>query len=325
MSRLEKTVGARSVLLLLLIAVLIRTGFIFGINILVDGQAFEQPENFYALTMIQEILMFGLPVFLFIYLFRPRYTPVLKAQLAFPPFSSAVRTVLAAVIGAWALQLFISLWALMLEALKIRLWSPEVPLPQNGPQTILAIAAVGILPAVLEELLFRGALLEGLKRELPQKAALWLTVLLFAFMHGSLTGLPGHIALGFVITLLALRQNSLQLPMIYHFSHNAATLIISLYFRKAWEGVDVEAEAAQALQGASLAPAVMSVLFMALIAAFVFWLLIRPLLLSPSGQKPESAPAEYAMPHKSRKTVILLTAVLLLLLLPWYVLEFFPA
>jgi len=324
LSRLEKTIGARSVLLLLIITVLLRTMFTFGANWLVDAQALNQPEIYYVFTILQEVITLGIPLFLFVYLFRPRYMPILKSQMAYPSLTAALRTVLAAIIGAWALELYISLWSLLLEALKIHIWVPGVPLPGNGAQIILAVSAVGIMPAILEELLFRGAVLEGLKRELPQKAALWLTALLFAFMHGSLLGLPAHIVLGLVITLLALRQNNLQLPMIYHFSHNAASLIISLYLRNVMEGVDVEAQA-QAMQGASMFPAVLSVFSLALMATFAFWLLIRPLLAVPKTEKIVSTPVENSMPHQSRRTVILLTALLLLLLLPWYALSFFPA
>ncbi len=323
MSRLEKTIGARSVLLLLIITMLLRIVFTFGVNWLMDRQALNQTESYYAFTMLQEFLMFGVPVFIFVYMFRPRYMPVLKSQLVYPPLGAAIRTVLAAIIGAWALQLYISLWSLLLEALKVQLWLPDVPLPSNGAQIILAVAAVGITPAILEELLFRGVLLEGLKRELNQKAAIWLTALLFAFMHGSLAGLPAHIALGLVITLLAIRQNNLQLPMIYHFSHNAASLIIGLYFSKVMEGVDIEAQA-QAVQGANMIPAVLSVFSMALMATFAFWLLIRPLLASSNMQKAVSAPAEISVPHRNRRAVILLTVLLFFLMLPWYVLNFFP-
>lgn len=323
MSRLEKTIGARSVLILLLTTVLLRIGFTFGINLLIDEQTLNQTEIYYAMTMLQGLVTIGIPVFVFIYLFRPRYMPVLKSQLAYPTFGAAVRTVLAAIIGAWTLELYISLWSLLLEALHIQIWVTDVPLPGNGAQIILALAAMGIMPAILEELLFRGALLEGLKRELRPKAALIITALLFAFMHGSLTGLPAHIALGLVITLLALKQNNLQLPMIYHFSHNAASLIIAMYFSKALEGVDLDAQA-QMLQGTSMLPAVFGILSMALMSTFAFWLLIRPLLTSPGAPKAVSIPDESPMPHHSRKTVILLTALLFMLLLPWYVLNFFP-
>jgi membrane protease YdiL (CAAX protease family) len=169
-------------------------------------------------------------------------------------------------------------------------------------------------------------LLEGLKRELPQKAAIVMTALLFAFMHGSLTGLPAHVALGFVITLLALRQNNLQLPMLFHFSYNAASLIISLYFSRALEGVDVQAaQAVQDVQSPSMILAVFSLLSMALLATYAFWFLIRP-LVTFSAQKSIAPSAVIATITRRKKVgIIALTVVLLLLLLPIYVLNLMPA
>jgi hypothetical protein len=63
---------------------------------------------------------------------------------------------------------------------------------------------------------------------------------------------------------------------------------------------------------------------MALMATFAFWLLIRPLLRNPVPPKAAAAPAGAPMPQSKRMTVILLTVLLFLLLLPWYALDFFP-
>ena len=82
MSRLEKTVGARSVLLLLIITVLLKTVFTLGANWLVDAQAFNQPEIYYAFTMLQEFIMFGIPLFVFVYLFH-HHTKYLCRQLVY--------------------------------------------------------------------------------------------------------------------------------------------------------------------------------------------------------------------------------------------------
>lgn len=324
MSRLEKTVGARSVLTLLLITVLLRFGLETGLMQLVDTETLRQPEVYYALSMLLSAMALGLPVLLFIYLFRPRYAPVLKAQLAFPPFSAVARTVLAAMAGAVMLQLYLTLWALLLEALHVPMNTYEVPLPQNTAQIILAMIAVGVLPAILEELLFRGALLEGLRRELPLRTALIMSALLFALMHGMLEGLPAHIAIGFVLGLLAIRQNSLQLPMVYHFTHNASTLLLSMYLQKMLDGVEASAQETQTIDGAALFSAVTGVLAMAAAFTFLFIVLLRPLLSAK-----EVLPRKDVLPTpetglKNRKTVFLLTAVLLLLLLPSYVLQFFP-
>ncbi len=325
MSRLGKTVGARSVLLLLLITVLLRFGFDFGFYALFGEAALLQPEIYYAVIMLKGVLVFGLPVLLFIYLLRPRYTPVLRAKLNYPPFSAAVRVVFAGIVGTFMLEMYSSLWGLLLEWIGIPLWAQNVLLPNNGAQILLAVTALAIFPAVLEELMFRGVLLEGLRREMSFKWALWLTALLFAFMHGSLGGLPTHLALGFMITLLAVRQNNLQLPMLYHFVHNAVSLIMSLYFRNLWENIEFSAQATQELQSQGLAAAVMSMLSMAVLLTYIYWRILRPLLAKENLPDGDAHAHAAPMTYRGRVMTAALVGALLLLLLPWYVLNALPA
>lgn len=325
MSRLEKTVGARSVLLLLLITVLLRFGFDFGFHALFGEESLSQPEIYYTVYMVQGVLVIGLPVFLFIYLLRPRYVPVLKARLGYPPFPMAVRVVLAGMVGTIMLELYSNLWAMLLEQIGVPLRVPEVLLPDNGAQIILAVAALAIFPAVLEELFFRGVLLEGLRREISCKWAVLLTALLFALMHGSILGLPTHLALGLVITLLAVRQNNLQLPMLYHFVHNAVSLVLSLYFRNLWESIEFSAQAAQEIQSQGLAAAIMSILSMAVMLTYIYWRLLRPLIFTSSLPAADTYAAVVPMTSRSRIMTAVLVGVLLLLLLPLYVLSALPA
>ncbi len=326
LSRLGKTIGARCVLLLLLVTVLLRIVFSYALNALFSTQALMQTEIYYAATLVLGVVTMGIPVFLLIYLFRPRYVSVLKAQMEYPPFSATLRVVMAGVIGSFMLQLYSQLWAMLLEMIGVPLWVYDVPLPNNGAQIILAIAAVALMPAILEELLFRGVLLEGLKKELSRKAAIWLTALLFAFMHGSVVGLPAHLTLSFVLTLLAERQNNLQLPMVYHFTHNATMLLLSLYFRKVFEGMDASTQAAADISGPGILWAIMSLFFMAVMLTFVYWRLLKPLIMT-SGTRNADLMDNDPVPLKRRNKVIVygLIAILMAFLLFQYILNLFPA
>ena len=325
MSRLGKTVGARSVLLLLLITVLLRFGFDIGFHALISEDALKKPEIYYAVTLLQGILVIGLPVFLFIYFLRPRYTPVLKARLSYPPFPVAARVVLAGIIGTFLLDIYSNLWAILLEWIGVPLWIPDVLLPSNGAQIILAVAALAIFPAILEELLFRGVLLEGLRGEMSLKWAVWLTAVLFAFMHGSIVGLPTHLILGLVITLLAVKQNNLQLPMLYHFVHNAVALILSLYFRNVWESVEYSAQATQEIQAQGLAAAIMSLFSMAALLTYLYWRLLRPLIFVSKLSNVEATTNDMPVTGRGKIITIVLICALLLLLLPLYVRSALPA
>ena len=58
--------------------------------------------------------------------------------------------------------------------------------PQSSPAVWLSLVGAILLPAVMEELLFRGAVLHAL-RPAGETAAIWLSALLFMGAHGSLT------------------------------------------------------------------------------------------------------------------------------------------
>jgi hypothetical protein len=220
-------------------------------------------------------------------------------------------------------ELYATIWTVLLDVLGLNLVAPPIPLPDNGAQVILAVTAVAILPGVVEELLFRGVLMEGLRRELPAKAAIWLTALLFAFMHGSIAALPVHVALGFILTLLAFRQGNLQLAMIYHFVHNATSLVFSLNLRNVMQGIEVSAQTAEP---ASLLAMIMSILPLLVVTTLAYVMLMRPLLTAPP--KKEAAPAAPDLADGKQRwfrgPIAILIVTLGLLMIPWFALELLP-
>ena len=323
LSRLERTIGARSVLILLIVTQLMRMAISFGTSLLSGQVPFEQPDLYYALVMLQEAVIFGLPVFLFVYMLRPRYVPVLKEQMAFPTLSASMRTVFAAMLGLVMFELYATLWTVLLDILGLKLVAPPIPLPDNGAQVILAVTAVAIVPGVVEELLFRGVVMEGLRRELPAKAAICLTALLFAFMHGSIAALPVHVALGFILTLLAFRQGNLQLAMIYHFVHNATSLVFSLYLRNVMQSIEMSAQTAEP---ATLAAVLTGIAPLLVVTTLAYVMLMRPLLAAPPKKETAPAPSDLTegKQHWFRGPIVILIVTLGLLMIPWFALEFLP-
>lgn len=64
--------------------------------------------------------------------------------------------------------------------------STPTPLPEEPLAIIFSMIGSVLLPAVMEELLFRGAVLHAL-RPAGEKLAIWLSALLFMGAHGSLS------------------------------------------------------------------------------------------------------------------------------------------
>ena len=104
--------------------------------------------------------------------------------------------------------------------------APVSPLPQaEGPLGMaLMVLAVAVLPAVAEELFFRGAVLTNLLRAGSRWQALLLTTLMFALLHGSLAGLPGHLLISLLLTLMMMHSGQLAVPIIAHMAYNLLAL-----------------------------------------------------------------------------------------------------
>lgn len=91
----------------------------------------------------------------------------------------------------------------------------------------LKLVALAVVPALCEELLFRGALARGLRAPLGLVGAALLSAALFALVHGSLARLPITFALGVVLGVTALRVGSIVPAMIIHAGNNAAAVLLS--------------------------------------------------------------------------------------------------
>lgn len=110
-----------------------------------------------------------------------------------------------------------------LEALE-RLIRIEAPL---GAQ-ILILAA---LPAICEELAFRGFILRGLERRLGPGKAIFVSSLLFAFAHLNAFQFLATFALGLVLGLLATRSGSLLPGVLFHFAHNGLAITVAHFIK----------------------------------------------------------------------------------------------
>lgn len=93
--------------------------------------------------------------------------------------------------------------------------------------TLLTFFTVAALPAVLEELLFRGVLLQPLRRY-GDRVAILLSALLFALCHPSLPQAVNAFLMGLCFGVFAVRSGSLVIPMLIHLVYNAAACLVTL-------------------------------------------------------------------------------------------------
>ena len=123
----------------------------------------------------------------------------------------------------WANGLFIDL----LELIGYTAPSSSLPsLEEGGIVGVLIVVAV--LPAILEETIFRGIILDGIK-EIGTVAACLLGGLLFSIFHQSPAQTIYQFICGAVFTLVAIRADSLLPAVFMHFANNAIIIFDAKY------------------------------------------------------------------------------------------------
>ncbi len=100
-----------------------------------------------------------------------------------------------------------------------------LPVPENVPVAVVYIITLAVVPAVTEEVFFRGALLTGLLDGSRRIMAVLLTTAAFALMHGSLANLPGLLAISLVLTLTMLHTGRIAAAVTAHFFYNISALV----------------------------------------------------------------------------------------------------
>ncbi len=161
----------------------------------------------------QEVLLFLLPSLLL----RPW-----RCERLNPPRRQWTAWLLAPVAGLAA-----QLAVLPLSAWWVQ-WTGAAPLtlpqPAGTAEWALYALALALLPAVAEELFFRGALMSALLAESSGTVAVTLTTLLFALSHGSLSGLPAHLLISLTLTMCMRRYGRLLPCVLLHAAYNLAAL-----------------------------------------------------------------------------------------------------
>lgn len=141
----------------------------------------------------------------------------------------------------------------------------SLPLPlSNGGWLVLNLFLLAVLPAICEELVFRGIVFNGL-RKFGNVAAVFISALLFALAHGSAMQFFYQFALGLVLAAVVLKTGSVVASMVTHFVNNATVVVYN--YIAVQQGLS-ETEA--------FTPNLIAISFLvAILAGVVLWLIFR--------------------------------------------------
>ncbi len=101
------------------------------------------------------------------------------------------------------------------------------------PDLLLQLFVVALVPAVCEEIFFRGGLQQVLHRWFGNiHAAIFITALVFSLAHGDLYGLVPRFLLGLVLGYLFFFSGTIWVSAAAHFLNNASVVVLyNLYHR----------------------------------------------------------------------------------------------
>ncbi len=83
------------------------------------------------------------------------------------------------------------------------------------------------LPAIAEEIIFRGVILQGLRKNMSDSISILISAALFALMHCNLQQLVFPMLIGLILGWIATRTGSLLSSIIVHFVNNSITIFLA--------------------------------------------------------------------------------------------------
>ena len=131
------------------------------------------------------------------------------------------------IISMFLLSGTLNYFNLILDKLKLSPANPNIPL-NSTLDYILCLISLAVIPAVCEELLFRGVFINCLKHK-GQIFAIVASSIMFSIFHFSLLQLIYPICFGLILGIIYLRTRNIIFPIIIHFINNALSLTIQYF------------------------------------------------------------------------------------------------
>jgi len=132
--------------------------------------------------------------------------------------------------GAAALLVGVSLWYVNVRLVSL-IDVPESDLRLleqmiDKPSLVVAVLTIGVLPAISEEIVFRGVLVRGLATRFHAPIAIGIAAAVFSLYHLNPVQMLPTFTLGLALGTIALRAGSSLPTMLCHAANNIVALLI---------------------------------------------------------------------------------------------------
>ena len=175
---------------------------------------------FYSFVYIFSLLV---PAVIVSFLFNKRFVPFSPAKPV--SFGFAFWSV----IGAVGMCMFANILNNLIQNFFYQIGADIPAAPQlmvNTPTSlIINLFTIAVLPALLEEMIYRGYILRTL-RSYGDGFAVLISAMLFSLMHGNLRQIPFAFIVGLFLGFLYVQTNNIWIPIVVHFVNNGISVVM---------------------------------------------------------------------------------------------------
>jgi len=181
--------------------------------------SFLQSRGGFLEAMAPGVALFGLHGLVGIHVVRTEYLKLASW------FRIDRRVILSGAAGGAVLLAFNGIYGVALEAMGVVPPDIAAMLEHLMPRLALFLWAAVIAP-IVEEMYFRGRLLDALETRIGRGWAATISSLAFAAIHGLPAFLPAYVVFAFALIALRRRTGGLAAPIFAHMINNAFALLI---------------------------------------------------------------------------------------------------
>ena len=167
------------------------------------------------------IVMMGVPLWFAALCFGVRRNPFGMHQRVRPAVFTAA--VLLGMAGTTLANLLTNTWVNLWSVFGIELQNIDVFVEPSVFSLVMNLIIFAVLPALLEEMVFRGFVLQAL-RGMGDPAAVVISALLFGLMHANMLQLPFAFLLGLVMGWLVVKTGNIWVAVTIHFLNNGLSV-----------------------------------------------------------------------------------------------------
>lgn len=281
---------------------------VVGLLLLFVGFLVQRYELYLGLLVTEYILIL-IPSIIFIKLRGLSLKRVLRLN-GFT-FKQLVYTILM-VLFSYPIAVFLNLIVMNIINLFTEFMPTTVPIPVTPREFLISFIVIAVTPGICEEVMFRGPILSAYE-SLGYKKAIIISALLFGIFHFNITNLVGPTFLGMVLGVVALKSNTIFLPMIGHTLNNTIALSIGYFATKyspELEDLDGTLENGALSETMAMIVSTITIGLIALLCGFILYKLIKKFPSRYRQVEMNSAPASSSLSYIPVAVVVVIFVVL---------------